>query len=206
MTYTQEQGTETSVKDRATEVAQGATEAGGRVASSAKDAAQQVAGETKSQAKQLLHATGDEVRTQAASQQKRLAGGLRSAGDELRTMADSSESRGIASEVAQNVAGRVDSVASWLDSREPAEVLDEVSQFARRSPLMFIAIAAGAGIVAGRLFKSLKSVAADNEAGMSSEPTPTTPTAPAAGSPLYDQTVVELAPSNSAFTNPHSGF
>ena len=157
MTYTSEQDTGTSVKDEAAGVAQDAKAAGSRVASTAKDAAQQVAGDAKTQGRELLHTTGNEVRAQAATQQQRLAGGLRTVGGELHTMADSSQEHGFASDVAQRVAGRVDSVAGWLESREPTEVLDEVKQFARRRPGVFIAVAAGTGVLLGRLVRSLVS-------------------------------------------------
>jgi hypothetical protein len=50
----------------------------------------------------------------------------------------------------------VDSLGRWLDSHGPDEVLDEVRSFARRRPGTFLLIAAGAGVVLGRLTRGLK--------------------------------------------------
>jgi hypothetical protein len=46
-------------------------------------------------------------------------------------------------------------IADWLQRHEPADILDEVSRFARRRPGLFLAIAAAAGLVAGRLARGL---------------------------------------------------
>ena len=39
----------------------------------------------------------------------------------------------------------------WLDNHEPSDLLDEVKRFARRRPATFLALAAAAGVVAGRV-------------------------------------------------------
>ena len=44
----------------------------------------------------------------------------------------------------ETVGSRADSVATWLDQREPQDLLEEVKRFARRRPGVFLAIAAGA--------------------------------------------------------------
>ena len=46
--------------------------------------------------------------------------------------------------------------ASWLEQREPADLLDEVRNFARRRPGTFLIGAAVAGLAAGRLTRGLK--------------------------------------------------
>ncbi|WP_207890905.1 hypothetical protein [Rhodococcus sp. Eu-32] len=140
---------------QAGEVAGGAADAGKHVAGVAQEQAQQVAGEAKNQAKELLHQSKGELTEQASAQQKRLASGLRALGDELGTIAQSSDNPGVASDLVHQVADRAGSVASWLDDREPGHVLDEVTRFARRRPGAFLAIAAGAGLLAGRLGRGL---------------------------------------------------
>ena len=84
-------------------------------------------------------------------------GGLRGVGSQLHKMADAAEEPGMVTDLVSQAASRVDSAASWLDEREPGDILEEVKSFARQRPGLFIAIAAGAGIVAGRLTKSLMS-------------------------------------------------
>ncbi|HWR84732.1 MAG TPA: hypothetical protein VN200_01930 [Rhodoglobus sp.] len=145
----------TSAREQAAGVASEAKDAGQRVAGTAKDEARNVAGEAKTQARKLVDQAGGELRDQAATQQTRAAQGLRSVGDELRSMAGSSEQGGLATEVVGQVADRVSSTAEWLDARDPGSLLAEVKDFARRKPGLFIAIAAGAGLVAGRLVKNL---------------------------------------------------
>jgi ElaB/YqjD/DUF883 family membrane-anchored ribosome-binding protein len=149
-------------KQQAGDVASGATDAGKHVASVAGDQAAQVAGEAKNQAKDLLHQTKGELTTQAAEQQKRVAGGLRALSDEFGSMADKSENQSIATDLTRQAAQRAHTVASWLEDREPGQVLDEVTRFARRKPGMFLAIAAGAGLVAGRIGRGLTAANSDD--------------------------------------------
>lgn len=150
-----DESTADTAKQQAGEVAGGAADAGKHVAGVAQEQAQHVAGEVKNQAKDLLHQTKGELTEQASAQQKRVASGLRSVGEELGTMAQSSENPGLASDLIRQAADRSGSIASWLEQREPGHVLDEVTRFARRRPGAFLALAAGAGLLAGRLGRGL---------------------------------------------------
>lgn len=142
-------------KQQAGDVAAGAADAGKHVAGVAQDQAQNVAAEATNQAKDLIHQTRGELTEQAAAQQKRAASALRALGDELGSMARSTDNPGVASDLARQAADRSGSIAAWLDDREPGHVLDEVTSFARRRPGAFLAIAAGAGLLAGRLGRGL---------------------------------------------------
>jgi hypothetical protein len=161
--------TASQAKDEAASVASDAKGAAQNVAGVTKDQAKQVGAEVKSQASELFGQAKTQLQEQAGTQQKRVAEGLRAVSDELTSMADSSENSGLASELVRNVSGRAGSVATWLDDRDPGSLLDEVKQFAARRPGAFIAIAAGAGILAGRLTKSLTSVAKDEAAATGGE-------------------------------------
>ncbi|MEK8109106.1 phage holin family protein [Micromonospora sp. M12] len=55
--------------------------------------------------------------------------------------------------------------AGWLDEREPGEVLDEVRTYARRNPGTFLAGAAVAGLLVGRLTRGLTAPASGNGQG-----------------------------------------
>jgi hypothetical protein len=149
-------------KEQASQVASGAADAGkhvagvakdeaSNVASEAKSQARQVASETKYQARDLLNQAGSQVREQAASQQKRAASSVRTVSEHLQGLASGNvPENGIALDLVNQAATRLQGVADWLDEREPGDLLQEVRQFASRRPGTFIAIAAVAGVVAGR--------------------------------------------------------
>lgn len=160
-------GTSGGVKDEASRVAGSAAQAGKDVAGTAKEQAKNVAGEAKSQAKELYHQTQRELRDQAAQQQERVASGLHSVGDELDQMASSSDQGGVASDLVRQAGQRAHSIASWLDQRDPGSLLNEVKSYARRNPGTFIAAAAIAGALAGRLTRALASGGDDSGSGSS---------------------------------------
>ena len=153
-------------REQASRVADTAAQSGQHVASVAKDEAAGVVDEAKYQAKDLLNQAQGALRDQAAQQQDRVASGLRSVADELSQMASSSQTQGMATDLVRQAADRAHSVASWLGQRDPGSLLGEVKSYARRNPGTFIAIAAVAGVVAGRLTRSLTSGSPD--AGSSS--------------------------------------
>jgi hypothetical protein len=55
-------------------------------------------------------------------------------------------------------------LADWLQRHEPADLLDEVTRFARRRPGLFLVIAGAAGLVAGRLARGLAAGNDDDQA------------------------------------------
>lgn len=176
-----------TAKHEAAEVAGTAVDTAKDVAHTAKDEASSVVGEAKSQARDLLHQTRGQLSDQAAAQQQRIAGGLQSAGSELRSMADSGDG-GIATDLVRQTSERLSAVGDWIGDRDPAALLDEVKRFARRRPLVFIAGAAVAGIVVGRLTRALasggsSSGGSSSGAGTSRPQLPATPAATAAGTP-----------------------
>ncbi len=145
------------LRDDVSTLASDAGDAGRHVVDVAKDETRSVASETKDQARRFLGEVGDELSSQAAAQQTRLAGGLRSAGSDLSEMAKASTGSGYASELVRGAGDRVDAVGRWLEQRDPRSVLEEVKGFARRRPGVFIAIAIGAGVLAGRVTRAIMS-------------------------------------------------
>jgi hypothetical protein len=162
-----DQSTTDVAKQQAGDVAQTAGDASQRVASVAKEQTQQVAAEAGQQAKQLLHQTQGELADQAGTQQQRLADRIRELGDELRSMADNSTQNGVATGVVRQAADRSHEVGSWLNDRDPAAVLDEIRSFARQRPVAFLALAVGAGVLAGRVTRGVKEQSSDDVAGPS---------------------------------------
>jgi hypothetical protein len=157
----QEQGTAQLVKDQAAGLGNSGVQAGKQVADVAREQASGVAEEAGRQGKNLLQEAQNQLQEQAAHGQQRLARQLLSISSDLRSMADNS-GPGMAADLAQQAASRVREAGQWLDNREPGQVMTEVQSFARRRPAVFLLLAAGAGLVAGRLTRGLKSAATDD--------------------------------------------
>ncbi len=154
--------TTATTRREAQEVGTTGVEAAQHVASVAKDEAQNVAQEVGTQAQSLVAEFGNDLRAQAAVQQQKVAEGLRSISDELRSMAEkNSQEAGTATHWVHEASRRAGDAASWLDQRDPGSLLDDVKGFARRRPGAFLAIAAGAGLLAGRLTRGLTAGASE---------------------------------------------
>lgn len=155
-------------KGEAADVARSASEAGQQVVGVAKEQTQEVTAEAGRQARDLLRQTQSELADQAGTQQQRLADGLHALADELGSMADRSERPGTATDLVRQAADRSHEAASWLRDREPGAVLDDIRDFARRRPGVFLVLAAGAGLLAGRLTRGLKESSGSDTGGTSS--------------------------------------
>lgn len=186
-----------NAKDEAASVAADAKGSAQDVASTATDQAKDVATEAKTQARDLFHQARGEATEQAATQQQRVAAGLRSLSEELSSMAGGAETSGMATDVAQQASTRLESVSSWLESREPGDVLSEATGFARRRPGAFLAAAAAVGFLGGRLTRSL--TADDDQSTASAHGSASTPT-PAGGvaSPAEQAAPVVIDPLDSS--------
>ena len=160
----EEQGTADVVKDQATDLSHSSIQTGKHVADVAREQASGVAVEAGRQGRDLLHQAQGELGKQAAQGQQQLANQLLSLSDELRSMAGASGQGGMAADLASQAASRVRSAGQWLDDRKPGQVADDVQSFARRRPAVFLALAAGVGLVAGRLTRGLKDANSDNPA------------------------------------------
>lgn len=183
-------------KSKASDVAGAGVDATKHVAGSVKEQTTNVAGEAKSQAKNLLDQTKSELQDQASTQQKRVATGLHSVSDELGSMAEKSDDNGLATDLVRQASGRVKSVASWLENRDPGSLLDEVRSFAQQRPGTFIAVAAAAGILAGRLTRSVASNASDS--------TPSTDTMTDAPANAQESVVADTYQPTATYETPES--
>jgi hypothetical protein len=161
-----------AVKDEAGEVARTAKESAQNVAETARTEAANVASEVKASTKDLLAQARTDLTHQAGAQQQKVADGLRSVSNELHAMARASDRPGVASDLVRQAAERSSSVASWLDARDPGSLLDEVKAFARQRPGTFLLLAAGAGVLAGRLSRSLSAGAPEPTARSTAGATP----------------------------------
>jgi hypothetical protein len=188
-------------KEEAANVAGQAAGAAQNVAETAKAEAQNVAYEAKNSARDLLHQAKSDLTSQAGTQQAKAAEGIRSISSQLRTMADAPDQQGVASDLIRQAASSSESVASWLDNRDPGSLLDEAKSFARQRPGTFLLLAAGAGMLAGRLGRSLQAGAPETGTATATGTLPASGTLPqypvqppvtesnlatTPGAPLYD--------------------
>jgi hypothetical protein len=150
-----------TAKEEAGSLAGLAADSSAQVAHVAKDQATEVAAQAASQAKDLLAQAKTELSGQASAQQQRAAAGLRALGDELRSMTSHDGQAGVATDLAGQGAERAHAAAQWLEDREPGSLVTELQDLARRRPLAFLAAAAGAGLLAGRLTRGIAAGAPD---------------------------------------------
>jgi gas vesicle protein len=148
------EGRAETAKGEARQVAETAVGSGKQVAQTAKVEAQSVVGEAKSQAASLLDTVRTEVGTQLGTQHHRVADSLRNLSQELDGMAASSSESGPMTDLVQQASRKGGEVATWLQDREPADVLEAVRSYGRRHPVTFLALCGLAGVVAGRLTRS----------------------------------------------------
>jgi vacuolar-type H+-ATPase subunit H len=145
-----------TAKEQASQVTDSAKEQATKVAETAKEQASQVAGEVGRQARSLLDETRSQLRTQAQEQTERVGATLTDLAQQLRGMAEnapdpSSSLAGLASDGA----ARLDRFASQLQSGGFEGILEDLKTMARRRPGVYLAGAAVAGVVVGRLFRNV---------------------------------------------------
>lgn len=173
-------------KDEAKNLGHESADAAKGVAQTTASEAKNVASEAGIQAKNLLGELGSDLKSQAGDQQQKVTEGLRTLSDELRSMADKTEENGPAKQLVQQAAQRTGSAASWLEGRDPGSLLDEAKSYARSHPGTFLMVAAGAGLLAGRLARNLggsndsesNHTPGNTQSGQSPRPTVTSPSAP----------------------------
>ncbi|WP_350004168.1 hypothetical protein [Pseudarthrobacter sp. WHRI 8279] len=159
-----------AAKEEASNVAGHAASSAQNVAQTAKEEAAHVASEAKSSAQDLLHQAKSGLTSQAGTQQQKAAEGIRTISSQLHSMADAPDQQGMASDLIRQAAGTTDSVASWLENKQPGDILGEVQRFARNNPGTFLLLAAGAGVLAGRLTRGLTAGAPDSHGAVQGSP------------------------------------
>jgi hypothetical protein len=140
-------------KDQAGNVASTAAQAGSQVASTAADQAKQVTHETKRQAQDLIEQGRTQLQDQARNGQQRAGEGLAGIAQQLRTMVEGGgETPSVpAADLVRQAGDKLEELAGWVQDREPGDLVNEVRNFARRKPGVFLLGAAVAGVLAGRL-------------------------------------------------------
>lgn len=110
---------------------------------------------TSSHAADLLNQAGTRTRDRADTQVRTLAGSLSGVADDLGQMADGAgDPGGSLAGLARDGAQLARTVADRLDRDGLSGALDEMTSFARRRPMVFLAGAFAAGIGLGRLTRN----------------------------------------------------
>lgn len=157
-------GPETT-QERAKAVAEQAAGQAGSVASSAaadaKSIAQDakgevlaVAGEAKDKARDLAVDARQQLRSQAEDQAGRAAEAMRTLSEQLNKMAGAADS-GLAPDLARQASSTIEQFAQKLDQGGLDSLVSDVKRFARNKPGTFLLGAAAAGLIAGRLTRSV---------------------------------------------------
>lgn len=190
-----------TAKDEAAAVAGHAAADVKNVAGTAKAEAANVAAEARTSALGLLQQARTDLTDQAGTQQQRAAEGIHSISSQLSTMADASDQPGVATDLVRQAAERSRSVADWLENRDPGSVLEEVKSFARKRPGTFLMVAAGAGLLAGRLGRSLQAGAPDTQT-RPSKPSKPAQLSPRVAVPAHQETVIAAGSGDRFFDGP----
>jgi hypothetical protein len=138
------------------QIAQTAKDKAATVAQGAKEQVSQVATEAKTQAKNVARDTREQLRAQADEQATKVAGSIRRISDEFRALCEGrADDAGTVRQYLGDAGGQLDQFAQRIDTRGFEGIIDDVQRFARRRPGVFLAAAAGAGFLTGRVFRSV---------------------------------------------------
>jgi len=106
------------------------------------------------------------------SERDKMVEGLRSFSSELRSMQTNSPSSGLASTLVTQAADRADQFISYVQDRDPQDLLEDARGYARSHPGVFLFGTAIAGGVLGRATRTAAAAATQSASeGASSQPT-----------------------------------
>jgi uncharacterized protein YjbJ (UPF0337 family) len=139
--------------DRSQMTERAASEAS-HVTETAKDQARQVKDEVTTQARGLVDQAKSELRDQGRSQADHAAQAIRRVSDQAEALAGGRvDKAGNVAEYVRRAGDQVRKVADRVDERGVEGVVDDVQNFARQRPGVFLLGCAAAGFVTGRLLR-----------------------------------------------------
>lgn len=169
--------TDGGVKEQAGAAAGTASEQAGQVAETAKEQASTVAGaameqtaavasQAGEQVRQLTEQARTEVKTQADQQTERIADGLRSFAGQIQALVEGDQQNaGQLPDYARQATDQLQHLAGRIGDRGFDGVVDDVQRFARRRPGLFLAGAAAAGFLGGRLLRGAQAASQQESPG-----------------------------------------
>ncbi|MFF8382519.1 hypothetical protein [Streptomyces kanasensis] len=162
-----------TAQDKAAESAGLVGEKAAEVAGTAKEQAAGVAHEATTQARDVVGELRGQLQEQAHTQTRRLADNVRRLADELREMSDHGKPDSGVGGVVRQISDGGHQVASRLEDRGPDGLVDDLRDFARRRPGVFLAGAALAGFVVARAGKGVSAAGSSASDGPSGTAGPT---------------------------------
>lgn len=138
---------------QASQVAGTAKESAAKVAETAEQELHTMKAEAADAAKTVASDVRQQLRAQAEDQASKVSSTLGDLSGQLRSMAEAG-SPGLAQDVVRDLSQRADALRSRLDQQGIDGVIGDARRFARNRPGLFLAGAAVAGLVVGRVIKS----------------------------------------------------
>lgn len=162
-------GTADVAKDEGRRLQGEAGAAAQHVSSTAQHEAGKVAEEAKQQASNLWRQLQRDAGDQASHQQDRAAKSVRAVSDDLAGLRRGEEPKDAVTRDLLSMADeRVSAIADRLENSSPQDLVQDVRRIASTRPFTFLAIAAGVGLIAGRVTRGLADANNDsNGAGTS---------------------------------------
>jgi F0F1-type ATP synthase membrane subunit b/b' len=158
------------VSQQTSEVIGSARDQASSIASAARKELGGATQDAKQQAQRLVHGSRRQLRQTADDQTRRFAQTLRDIGDQLQGMAASEQVHDdTLKEVTGQAASTVTRFAQNIDQRGLDGITSDVKRFARQRPGLFIAGALGAGLLVGRLLRSVDTQAIIDSANPSGD-------------------------------------
>lgn len=111
----------------------------------------------KDQVQEQLQASVQEQRERAANELHGFAEAFRKTGNELRD-----QEYGFVANYAEQLADRIEQVSDFIENREIGQYVENIEDFARRQPLLFVGSATVLGVLVARLLKSSSSQVAQS--------------------------------------------
>ena len=146
--------------EHASELKDTAKDRAGEVASTVKEQAGEVAHEAAHQGREVLEKAKQGLHDQAQARTSELSQSLRRLGGEVQALADGRpEEAGPVAGYVRQAATKFNDVAERVDREGVDGILEDVAEFGRRKPGMFLAAAGIAGFMLGRMIRANREVA-----------------------------------------------
>lgn len=112
--------------------------------------------QTRQKAGQMVDQARGQVMEQIDSQKAKAAGGLSTVAQALRQTGEQlqGQDQGAFGQAAQRAADAVERFSGYIEQRDARQLINEVEQFARSQPAIFLGSAFALGLLAARFFKS----------------------------------------------------
>lgn len=138
---TQERSVQTQVEEKTQEVKREAEEAGQEL----RERASEVAGQVEERTRSMF----DQRKGQAAGELHQLASAFRRTSEQLRM-----EDKGSVATYGERIANQIDRISDSIESKSTEELIDDVEDFARERPEIFLGGAFALGLLAARILRS----------------------------------------------------